>query len=485
MNSERKIRPFCNTLWNDERGAFGVMLTVMLPVFAGFMTLAVDMAYVYTVQDRLQTAADAAALAGAQYAGLYSGTSSTPCTGSSASPDDATSKPYCHYTETVAAGNAPTASPGTFLKGADIVMGTWAPGSPSGTFTPLGAGAYANAVQVTVRMTSANGNALGLFFAPMLSAIAQGTGRSSFSLTATATAAFLQWPQQITMNLTGAKGWYYKTVTLYALPYANGAAGSSYTQLAQWVYQPQHFGNASGSANVTVGDDPANGMTNLTLSQLGSGYGTLTGPTSVNLGQYADIFMVENVMQGPCPPSKPWTATNFSSGSYSYPTNCYATQSAARSGMHLSSSEVSQVPAGYNICSESELTSGSNPAYSSYNSICNPYSGSNSQYNSSNSSSWQFMFVNFYPTESAQNANVFSTSVSLSMMFPCGQTVAHEWEDGGSIVGTDYSSALDSATNQGTTPQQDFFYTVNTTCGSEPGLQQYGYYSGTAPQLVQ
>ena len=178
MVSVRETRTSLRTLWKDERGAFGVMLTVMLPVFAGFMTLAVDMAYVYTVQNRLQIAADAAALAGAQYAGRYGGASSTPCTGSSASPD-ATSAPYCYYTETVAAANAPTASAGTFLRGADIVLGNWTIGAPS-TFTPVSAGTYANAVQVTVRLTSANGNALGLFFAPMLSAIA-GEGGSAAS----------------------------------------------------------------------------------------------------------------------------------------------------------------------------------------------------------------------------------------------------------------------------------------------------------------
>ncbi len=465
------------------------MLTVMLPVFAGFMTLAVDMAYVYTVQDRLQIAADAAALAGAQYAGFYAGTSSTPCTGSSAAPD-ATSKPYCYYTETVASANPPTASPGGFLQGADIVLGNWSV-SGGGTFTPVATGTYANAVQATVRMTSANGNALGLFFTPMLSAIAHGAGFSSFSLAATATAAFLQWPQQLTVNVLGAKGWWYKSVALYALPYASGSAASSYTQLAQWVYQPQHFGNATGSANVTIGNDPANGMSGLRLASLGSGYGTMTGPSTVSLGQYADVFMVENVMQGPCPPSKPWTASNFSSGSYSYPTNCYATQSAAQTGLGLPSSCVHspncvwQEPIGNTVCSESELSSTSNPAYSSYNGICNPYTGSNASNNSSNAQSWQFIFLNFYPAESAQNTNVFSNSVSSSMLFPCGQTVTHGWEDGGSIVGTNYSTALASATNPSNTPQQDFFYNVNTTCGSEPGVGQYGYYAASpAPQLV-
>ena len=273
-------------------------------------------------------------------------------------------------------------------------------------------------------------------------------------------------------------------MTLYALPYSGGAAGSAYTKLAQWTYQPQHFGAATGGANVTIGTDPANGKTGLKLGSLGAGYGTLTGPTSVNLGQYADVFMVESIMQGPCPPSKPWTASDFSSGSYTYPASCYTSQAAAKSG-GVSTSKVWQEPVGYTVCSESELSSGSNPAYSSYNGICNPNSGSNSSYNSSNTSPWQFFFTNFYPAFSAQNTNVFSNSVSVSTLFPCGQTVSHEWEDGGSIVGTSYNTALSSATNSGNTPQQDFFYNVTTTCGAEPGIAKYGYYaSSPSPQLV-
>jgi hypothetical protein len=250
-------------------------------------------------------------------------------------------------------------------------------------------------------------------------------------------------------------------------------------------------------------------MTNLKLGQFGSGYGTLTGPTSVNLGQYADLFMVESVMQGPCPPAKPWLPGDWSSGSYTFPTACYATQSAAQSAVASTISSAChgktgsrytscaaaynpvQESVGYNVCSESELNEGSNPAYSSYNSTCNPYSSPNTSYNSSNTQSWQFIFVNFVPTESYQNTNIYSTSVSATSLFPCGQTVGHEWEDGGSIVGTSYTSALSSAENSSTMPQQDFFYSVSTTCGPEPGMAASGYTSastntyGGAPQLVQ
>ena len=184
--------------------------------------------------------------------------------------------------------------------------------------------------------TTASGDTLqvGQFYAkgtatytPIFNNVSWLPGSSSETLTSSATAgAALQWPTQLTINLVGAKGWYYKHVTLYALPFTNGAAGSSYTSMADWVYQPTSLNAASGSANKSVGTDVANGMTGLTLGQLGSGYGTLTGPTSVNLGQYADMFLVENVMQAPCSPSS-WMLGNWSSNST---VTCYSTQSAAQ-----------------------------------------------------------------------------------------------------------------------------------------------------------
>jgi hypothetical protein len=227
---------------------------------------------------------------------------------------------------------------------------------------------------------------------------------------------------------------------------------------------------------------------------------------------------------------------NWSSNTWAFPGACYATQSAATSavastmssacagkrGSSLTSCEATYTPVqesvGWNVCSESELNQGSNPAYSSYNSICNPYAAStptssqtstnpcydpvSGKYNNCNSSytfPWEFIFVSFLPTESYSNANAFSTSALVQLtsgsapttLFPCGETVGHEWEDGGSIVGTSYSTALSSAENASTTPQQDFFYTVSTTCGPEPGVTASGYYSsqttqyGLGPELVQ
>ena len=205
MKSTREISTFCRTVWEDEDGAVGILMAVMLPVVAGFTTLAVDMAYVWSMQNQLQITADTAALAGTVWVGNNgAGTTNAPCTGSSASPEIATSgtvSVVCNAAESVAQANAPsglntTSAP--VLNHADIIIGQWT-GSPTcttapcGTFTQIasaGLGAVANAVRVTTRLTAANGNAIGLFFTPLLNAIRSGAGFSTFSLTATATAAF-------------------------------------------------------------------------------------------------------------------------------------------------------------------------------------------------------------------------------------------------------------------------------------------------------
>src|SRR5262245_61397851 len=47
----------------DERGLVIVLVTLWLPVIAGFFTLATDVAYVYWTRNQLQVAAEVAALA--------------------------------------------------------------------------------------------------------------------------------------------------------------------------------------------------------------------------------------------------------------------------------------------------------------------------------------------------------------------------------------------------------------------------------------
>jgi Flp pilus assembly protein TadG len=188
MRTATKFRSFVSTFVRDESGAIAILMSVFLPAFVGFATLAVDASYVYSAHNQLQNAADAAALAGNQYIGAYTGTSSAPCSGSSASPETlATSTALCTYAEKLAAANMPSAQYGSILEGADIIVGTW---SSAGTFTALTTGAIPNAVKVTTRMTSANSNPVNLFFTQLLGAISRGAGFKTFSVTASAIAAF-------------------------------------------------------------------------------------------------------------------------------------------------------------------------------------------------------------------------------------------------------------------------------------------------------
>ena len=108
----------------------------------GFAGLAVDMSYFYVARNQLQTAADAAALAGAIRM-------------SNVSDMKAEAKKYAQMN---------LSGDDQVLSDADIQRGTWDFGSK--TFTV--GGGNANAVRVTTRMSQANGNAAGTFFASVL-----------------------------------------------------------------------------------------------------------------------------------------------------------------------------------------------------------------------------------------------------------------------------------------------------------------------------
>jgi Flp pilus assembly protein TadG len=162
-------------LLGDERGAILLMTTVYLPVIVGFFSLAVDMAFVLGVRNKLQATADAAALA-----------ASTQLPSASAA---------CAMAKTYATTNMPTAQFGNVLKQntsncSDVVIGTWtcatgqtctASNFVSDASSPCGT--LCNAVKVTTRTSGANGNTLSLFFAPLI-------GINTFDVTATAVAIY-------------------------------------------------------------------------------------------------------------------------------------------------------------------------------------------------------------------------------------------------------------------------------------------------------
>ena len=121
---KQQSQPSLKALLGDERGAVAIIMTVMLPVFVGFLTLAVDATYTYTTHNQLQIAADAAALAGVQQVGFYTGTSSTPCTSNPTLPSQGST--VCTPAQTLAKDNQPSAAGATkILQTKDIVVGVW------------------------------------------------------------------------------------------------------------------------------------------------------------------------------------------------------------------------------------------------------------------------------------------------------------------------------------------------------------------------
>ena len=155
----------------DERGAVVVAFTVMFPVFAGFLTLAVDASYIYTAKDQLQVAADAAALAGTFQLSNYQTYSSATTPGCG---DGASGPTPCYAAVAMAALNMSTATVST----SNVIVGNWVAGAAGtgGTFTPW-TGPY-NAVKVTATYTPS------LFFTRVIGAI------TSINLSATAIAEY-------------------------------------------------------------------------------------------------------------------------------------------------------------------------------------------------------------------------------------------------------------------------------------------------------
>lgn len=182
MAEHLKRKNILKRLFNDERGAVLLITTVYMPVIVGFLSLAVDMSYVYRSISMLQSAADAAALSAVDDA-----LENTLSFGNS-----------CNVAKSYATKNLAVAQYGNVLKQntgdcSDVVQGNWAltnscPDALTGT-NYFCAGGTINAVKVTTRMAAANGNALALAF---ISAVVPAL--ANFNVSATAIATYGQQP---------------------------------------------------------------------------------------------------------------------------------------------------------------------------------------------------------------------------------------------------------------------------------------------------
>jgi Flp pilus assembly protein TadG len=137
----------------SNRGITLIMAGAGMFVFLGFVALAVDMGMLYRVRNDSQNIADAAALAGAREAFVVPNTDKVL-----AAKQGAKSAASANYT--------PESPSDIRLRDADIIVVDTA---------------TEHTVQITIRRTSANGNPVRTFFAPIV-------GIPAASVTATATA---------------------------------------------------------------------------------------------------------------------------------------------------------------------------------------------------------------------------------------------------------------------------------------------------------
>lgn len=128
----------------DQEGAIAALSAVSLVVILGFGAFAIDMSYAYSERTLLQATADAAALA--------------------AAPEVPNKNKAREMAFQYVEANMPDEFHGKVLDKKDVVLGHWDPVSEtwSPNVGPL------NAVQVTTRRSTDNGNRLNLFLAPIL-----------------------------------------------------------------------------------------------------------------------------------------------------------------------------------------------------------------------------------------------------------------------------------------------------------------------------
>lgn len=154
QNAKTVIRSFAH----DTRGSAMAVLGAGVVLTLGMASVAVDMGYLYIMQNQLQVTADSAALAGLARV-----------------PDVDQARTQA---TTFVESNMPSGKHGTVMAADDFKTGFW--DDTARTFTD--GGTPLNAVQVTVRRSQSNGNAARLFFGQLL-------GFNSLDLSATAVAA--------------------------------------------------------------------------------------------------------------------------------------------------------------------------------------------------------------------------------------------------------------------------------------------------------
>ena len=142
---------------SKRNGKVIVLVALMLPVLAGMLAFAIDVGYIGLARSRLQAAADAAALAAVE---------KLPNSGSAVSV--AQSMGQLNYADS-----------SNIIAANDVEFGTWDKAGQSFSVT---AASSANAVRVTARRSSQNGNALRLFFGSVLGVLQSNVDASAVAI---------------------------------------------------------------------------------------------------------------------------------------------------------------------------------------------------------------------------------------------------------------------------------------------------------------
>lgn len=169
LHALKHAMPGDHGLFGDTRGGITLLAALMFPFMLGVALLGVDGSRAYFHKLLLRQSAQAGSLAGANQLATYYTTNS--------------SNTIVAAAQQFAGLNMPSGKYGTVVPASDVVLGNW--DLTTKTFTSLAAsgGTTPNAVSVTARSTSANGNALSTLFGTSV-------GKSSVDLTTTAISSY-------------------------------------------------------------------------------------------------------------------------------------------------------------------------------------------------------------------------------------------------------------------------------------------------------
>ncbi len=133
-----------------RRGSIVLLAAFCLVIIIAFLAFSIDFGYIVVAESDLQNAADAGALSGAR------------------------ALRYENYDEVVTAAqtwagkNVVAGESVAMVASEDVELGKWDKDTATFTVLPVGSTQSPNAVRVTCRRTASRGNALTLFFAPVL-----------------------------------------------------------------------------------------------------------------------------------------------------------------------------------------------------------------------------------------------------------------------------------------------------------------------------